>query len=84
MLCDMKRSNPKGFFGHFRKKKHKIPSSISMQDHFRYMSENCETNVNHDTGTDMCDDDTYEELDFPITIDEIDRCINKLKRGITW
>ena len=51
-------------------------------DHFRYMSENCETNVNHDTGTDMCDDDTiYEELDFPITIDEIDRCINKLKRG---
>ena len=30
----------------------------------------------------MCDDDTiYEELDFPITIDEIDRCINKLKRG---
>ena len=41
ILCDMKRSNPKEFFGHFRKKKHKIPSSISMQDfydHFRYMS----------------------------------------------
>ena len=45
------------------------------------MSENCETNVNHDTGTDMCDDDTiYEEVDFPITIDEIDRSIIKLKR----
>ena len=38
-------------------------------DHFRYMSENCETNVNHDTGTDMCDDDTiYDDLDFPITM----------------
>ena len=31
------------------------------------MSENCEKNVNHDTGTVMCDDDTiYEQLDFPI------------------
>ena len=56
MLSDMKRSNPKVLFGHLRKKKHKIPSSISMQDfydHFRYMSENFETNVNHDTGTDL-------------------------------
>ena len=42
------------------------------------MSGNCEYNVNHNTGIDICEDDAiFEELDFPITIDEIDRCINK-------
>ena len=39
-------------------------------DHFKYMSENCESNVKHNTGIDICEDDTiFEELDFPITID---------------
>ena len=85
MLSQMRKTDSKTFFSKLRKKKQCIPTYISMSEFYNHFESLSNKQVNDINGINADDIDigeaVFDELDYPITIDEIERCINKLKRG---
>ena len=81
----MRKTDSKTFFSKLRKKKQCIPTSISMSEfynHFESLSNKQVIDINGINADDIdIGEAVFDELDYPITMDEIVRCINKLKRG---
>ena len=83
--CKMLSQMRKTFFSKLRKKNQCIPTSISMSEFYKHFESLSNKQVNDINGINADDIDigevVFDELDYPITMDEIERCINKLKRG---
>ena len=87
---NMRKSSPKEFWKLFKKKKPKETNDVSLEQFHKYFSDlhKDDTNVVNVDAERFCEQNifenencTYEELDNPITLDEIKIVVNNLKRN---